>query len=91
MNYRTEPTKEQNEAAIRALKRETREQVPQGFFKDARAGLGATGIEYAVWAKLEDGMIVRIGIFPFDDFDGGKYRIAARILAEELADRINEQ
>jgi len=98
---RTEPNKEQNEAAIRLLKRETRGPLPLKY-TDARAG--ATSKErttgrgdqtyfehgYAVRALDDTGQSVEVAFFPLDDFDEGRRRDTARILAEELAERLNE-
>ena len=91
MNNRIEPTKEQNEAAIRALKREGREKPPF-LFIDATAGMDPHPWpgSYVVKATGEDMQRVTIATFPFDPFSGDR-RETARILAEELADRINEQ
>lgn len=103
---RTEPTKEENEAAVRALNREARGEKPIKY-RDARWGVaakliclsvdknghyvGTTSVHgYAVYAIDDCGQFVEVAFFMCDDFDGGKRRATARILAQELADSLNE-
>lgn len=84
-----EPTKEGNDAAIAELKRETRGQVSFKYH-DAVSGQHAGSVEaYKVVASLERGGRVTVALFPYFQFDGS--RDAARIMAEELAERINAQ
>ena len=88
MNNRTEPTKEENEAAIAELKRETRGKLTHEY-SDARAGTFEPHM-YSVFARSDVGMMdCRIADFYFDHYEGGRSREAARIMAEELAERIN--
>ena len=88
MNNRTEPTKEQNEAAIRALKREGRSKPPV-MLHDAIAG-AYSETEYRVIASADGCRRFAVARFPFDPYSSD-HKETARILAEELADRINEQ
>lgn len=89
MNQRTEPTKDGNEVAIAELKRETRGTWPLKY-RDARSGIAVTSYDaYKVVATADDGQSVTVAIFPYDDFDEGRRRETARIMAEELAERIN--
>jgi hypothetical protein len=100
MNQRTEPNKVENEAAIAQLKRETRGEHPMKY-RDARAG-ATTKVRpmvnshetwnehgYTVRAFDDNGQSVEVAFFPLDDFDEGKRRETARMMAEELADTIN--
>lgn len=92
---RTEPNKMENDAAIAELKRETREHPPIKY-SDATSGLFNSTISsaYKVVAtegSFNGGQRVTVALFPFDEFDGGNRRNAARIMAEELAERINEK
>ena len=96
MNNRTEPTKEQNEAAIRALKRESKGSI--SGLTDARAGLAYKGDKvspgiYSVVAFCRNGSVqVNVADFWFkEEGDEWMRQETARIMAEELADRINEQ
>lgn len=95
MNNRTEPTKEQNEAAIRALKRETRG-TPSQKLTQARVGIhnhhakDCPGM-YSVTAYVNGQAVNVADVWFHDGVEGWINQDTARIMAEELADRINEQ
>lgn len=83
------PTAEENRAAIDALKSETEQTDPYAFYRDARAGEDRSA--YVVFAKDLRGQNCRLADFWFDTFEGGRDRQAARVLAEQLARKINQQ
>lgn len=92
---RLEPTKEENEQGIARMRKELRGELPLKF-DNARCGLERGWIDYADGVSTDvsfkvvanvDGQTVTIAEFPFDSCD--KRRESARILAEELADRLN--
>lgn len=86
---RTEPNKDENEMAIAELKRETREAMPIKY-REATSGMFVGTVPaYKVIATDDCGQRVTLALFPYDDFDEGKRRIGARIMAEEMAERIN--
>jgi hypothetical protein len=82
-----DPTPEENRAAIDALKTETESTDPYAFYRDARAGEDRSA--YVVFAKDLRGQNCRLADFWFDAFEGGRDRHAARVLAEQLARKIN--
>lgn len=100
---RTEPSKEENEKAIAELKREMRGAHPMKY-KNARFGLAMTFGDYngrtmplkdSVYRveafDVASGQKLSIADFHFDHFDGGMRRETARMMAEELTERINAQ
>lgn len=84
-----ESTKEANEVDIRALRKSFDGELPIKY-RDARMGMQLMLNVYRVVAMGDDGQKFLVAEFHFDDFDGGKRRDTARIMAQQLCDSINE-